>query len=536
MFLKIKSMDFCFIAVLLSTLLPSAFSIKGTVSKEEKNPEFWRKNAERTLLETLLLHKNENVAKNVILFLGDGMGLPTVTSMRIYKGQKKNQSGETELLSFDRFPHVSLSKTYGVDRQLSDSANTATAYLCGVKGNYGTAGVDGNVLYENCESALNKSNHVYSIMQWAQQAGKWTGFVTSTRVTHATPSGLYAHTASRDWESSAPDSRCIDIAQQLIHDEPGKNARVILGGGRKHFIPTGQFDVDGEQGQRTDSRDLLKEWEEDKKAANAAYKLIYDAQELREIQPEQIDYLMGLFHTDHLPYITERPHLNKEYPTLTEMTEKAIKLLSRNSKGYFLLVEGGKIDLAHHKNWAMKALEEGVEFDQAIQKAIDIVDEEDTLIVVTADHSHVFSVGGDYPLRGTEIIGIGGVSDIDNLTFTTLGYLNGPGYKKNARDRNLTNDEAMNPEFQQDALVPHDLETHGSEDVPVYARGPMAHLFHGVHEQSYIPHAMAYASCIGSNKEHCNHAWSIYATQSSLTALKLTATAIWTYFVGCKML
>ncbi|GFS55412.1 alkaline phosphatase, tissue-nonspecific isozyme [Nephila pilipes] len=129
---------------------------------------FWEKSGQKNLYASLRLQKNEKIAKNLILFLGDGMGMTTVTSTRIYKGQKKSRNGEDELLTFDEFPYVSLSKTYGIDRQTSDSANTATAYLCGVKANYGTIGVDGRVQFENCESSIDPSTHVNSILQWAQ--------------------------------------------------------------------------------------------------------------------------------------------------------------------------------------------------------------------------------------------------------------------------------------------------------------------------------------------------------------------------------
>ncbi|XP_035211636.1 alkaline phosphatase, tissue-nonspecific isozyme-like [Stegodyphus dumicola] len=470
------------------------------------------------------------------MFLGDGMGITTITAMRIYKGQKHNRTGEDELLVFDEFPFVSLSKTYGVDRQTSDSANTATAYLCGVKANYGTIGVDGRVQYQNCSSSLDKTSHVSSILQWAQEEGKWTGVVTTTRVTHATPAGTYAHTASRDWESATPDPQCKDIADQLVNELPGKDIRVILGGGIRHFIPFTEKDADGMNGFRTDSRNLINEWKDDKTTRNAKWKTAFDKKNLRDLKAEEVDYFLGLFHSDHLPYVADRPALNKEYPSLAEMTEAAIKVLSRSPNGFFLLVEGGSIDLAHHMNFALKALEEGYEFDKAIQTALRLTNQEDTLIVVTADHSHTFTVGGDYPMRGNNILGIGGVSDVDNKTFTTLGYHNGPGYKPDARSRNLTEEEAIKKDFQQDSAFPMQYETHGAEDVAVYAKGPMAHLFHGVHEQSYIPYVMGYASCIGPNQDLCSSAWSYLITDQWTAFLRFATVGLTTYVFNLQSL
>lgn len=524
---------FSLILIVLVELIISINGQKFPIPEEEKRSMFWEKSGQKNLYASLRLQKNENIAKNLILFLGDGMGMTTVTSTRIYKGQKRNKNGEEELLSFDEFPHVSLSKTYGVDRQTSDSANTATAYLCGVKANYGTLGVDGRVQFENCESSIDPSTHVNSILQWAQEKGKWTGLVTTTRVTHATPAGTYAHSASRNWESSTPNPACTDIAYQLIHHSPGKNMHVIMGGGRRHFFPDNQKDRDGEPGARNDSRNLLDDWNFLMKSNKYRSSLIFDYSELKKLKVDEVDYVLGLFHSDHLPYVTERPSLNKSYPTLTDMTETAIKILSKSPEGFVLLVEGGKIDVAHHNNWAMKALEEGVEFDHTIATAQVMTNEKDTLMVVTADHSHTFTVGGDYPLRGNSILGLGGVSDVDNKTFTSLGYQNGPGYRRYSRDRNLTEEETTKSEFRQDVTLPMLYETHGAEDVPVYAKGPWAHLFHGVHDQSYIPYAMGYAACIGPNQEACNGAISTLASQG--TALKFIIIALSTYLRGRTM-
>lgn len=114
---------------------------------------------------------------------------------------------------------------------MPDSACTATAYLGGVKNNYGTLGVTASVARKDCIASLDSSNHVDTILSWAQEAGKATGLVTTTRITHASPAGNYAHSAERDWESDADMSRsgsteCDDIAKQLVNNEPGKNCKV----------------------------------------------------------------------------------------------------------------------------------------------------------------------------------------------------------------------------------------------------------------------------------------------------------------------
>jgi alkaline phosphatase len=188
------------------------------------------------------------------------------------------------------------------------------------------------------------------------------------------------------------------------------------------------------------------------------------------------------------------------------MTEKAIKILGREKKGFFLLVEGGKIDHGHHENLAKAALHEVKEFHDAIEKAQTLTSDDDTLIVVTADHSHTFTMGG-YPARGNPILAFIDSASLadspptDKMPVLTLSYANGvTGFLGRA---NLTGQDPTSNKFRQPSLVPMAIETHGGEDVAIYARGPMSHLFHGVQEQSYIPHVMAYASCVGQNKAHC---------------------------------
>ncbi|XP_070289980.1 alkaline phosphatase, tissue-nonspecific isozyme [Salvelinus sp. IW2-2015] len=329
-----------------------------TVKVEEENPEFWRAQGAKALQAALNRKLNTNVAKNIMLFLGDGMGITTITAARILKGQMHNQSGEETVMTMDTFPHAGLLKTYSVDFQIPDSSSTATAYLCGVKTNLNTVGV--NAAARNGICKTQKGNEVTSILKWAKDAGKSVGIVTTTRVQHATPATTYAHSASRKWYSdadmpaSAKKEGCTDIASQLLV------ARYVW--------------------NRTD----------------------FDA-----VDPDTTDYLMALFEPGDLRFDVERdPTMD---PSITETTEKAIRILSKNPKGFFLLVEG----------------------EQRVNQAV------------------------------------------------------------------------KSKDYVQLSAVPLDTETHGGEDVAVLARGPMAHLFHGVQEQSYLAHAMAYAGCVGRDLRHC---------------------------------
>ncbi|XP_017461205.1 PREDICTED: membrane-bound alkaline phosphatase-like, partial [Rhagoletis zephyria] len=147
----------------------------------EQSTEYWVNKAQNILAEKLkqTLRRNTNRAKNIILFLGDGMSVQTTTATRAFLGDSSEQ------VYFDRFPYTGLSKTYAVDKRVPDSASTATAYLSGVKGNYGTIGVNAQVPKYDCDLAADPNTHTESIAKWAQDAGKWTGLVTTARVTHA---------------------------------------------------------------------------------------------------------------------------------------------------------------------------------------------------------------------------------------------------------------------------------------------------------------------------------------------------------------
>jgi alkaline phosphatase len=189
------------------------------------------------------------------------------------------------------------------------------------------------------------------------------------------------------------------------------------------------------------------------------------------------------------------------------MTAKAIAILKRNPKGFFLLVEGGRIDHAHHAGNAVRALEDTSAMDDAVKAALAATNSSDTLIVVTADHSHVLTMSG-YPSRNNPILGLADDGPgkpalaADGKPYTTLGYANGPGADAEGKPRaNLSNVDTAAPDFKQQSLVPMRWETHGGEDVPIYASGPWAHLFQGVVDQQYIFHVMNHAGRIKQRAE-----------------------------------
>ncbi|XP_067647681.1 membrane-bound alkaline phosphatase-like [Eurosta solidaginis] len=454
----------------------------------QKGKEFIRKQANGSF--------NKRIAKNIILFLGDGMGLTTFTAARNLLG------GEESQLSFEKFPYTGFSKTYSVDAMVPDSACTSTAYLCGVKGNRGTIGVNGQVDRFNCEDMRNTSNHVHSIAKWALNAGKSAGLVTTTRVTHASPAGVYAHVAERHWENDVMlaadcgvDSQLPDIALQLIRGNVGKQLKVILGGGKREFVDWRFY----KKGRREDRRDLIQEFLQQ----SMLNTYVETREQLMNLNLNAYERLLGLFHKSHLEY---NMLASESQPTLKEMTVRAIEMLQKhNNKGFFLFVEGGRIDTAHHQNMAEHALDETVEFHKAVEAARNLTSDEDTLIVVTADHSHTFTIAG-YQDRGTNIFDVAPAMATDGQPYLALSYANGPGFEHyyNIKKHKRHDTESVHALYDTyPATVPLESATHSGEDVAVFASGPWAHLFTGVYEQNTIPHLMAYAACVGDGLKAC---------------------------------
>ena len=432
-------------------------------------------------------------AKNVILFIGDGMGVSTVTATRIFDGQSKGMAGEDNVLSFERFPNLALVKTYNTNQQVPDSAGTATAMLTGIKTRAGVLNVGPQVLRSSCDTALDHA--LTTIVDLAKRRGLSAGVVTTTRLTHATPAAMYARSPERDWEGNdlMPDAAryqgCTDIAEQLVSYSIGGGLDVMLGGGSKYFRGSSLGGA-----RREPDRDLVQEWVD----AAPGRRYVETATELEGVQPG--GQVLGIFARSHLAYVADRKATSSQ-PMLSDMTRLAIELLAADEDGYFLMVESGRIDHGHHDGQAGYALLEAQEFARAVATAMELIDPEETLVMVTADHSHVFTMGG-YPTRGNPILGLVRGNDRsgepnpepaladDGQPYTTLGYANGPGaVQELPRPAPETGIHAM-----QQALVPlrwenldgsFDFsETHAGEDVPLYATGPGSEGVRGVMEQN----------------------------------------------------
>ncbi len=451
-------------------------------------------------------------AKNVIIFIGDGMGISTLAAGRIYEAQKKAKAaggsypgfegGEENLLSFEKLPARALVKTYNTNAQVADSAGTAAAITTGTKTRIGVLGIRPGQGPDTCKTP---AEFPKTMGELAHEKGMGLGIVTTTRITHATPAAMYSHSPSRDWE--APDrnysaeerkSGCVDIAAQLTGFKGG--ADVVLGGGLSRFRPTSAG------GTRDDGRDLIAEWQK----AWPQGRFVDTAAPFRALNPNAAEPVFGLFNADHLDFAVDADRTKE--PSLAEMAVFAVKKLEagakRSGKGYVLMVEGGRIDHGHHISNAYRALDETAELSAAVEEVLKTIDLKDTLVLVTADHSHVFTMAG-YPPRGNPILGFnrpieggegssatdanGNVIDQLGRPMTTLGYMNGPLEVRTPRG-NLNSQKApTDPNFLQPKAFITASESHGGEDVALFGGGPGSALVSGTLEQNSIFHIMARA-------------------------------------------
>lgn len=480
----------------LALAAASAATAAGAQTLVQQASDSYFVAAQQDLARKIAQQPNVGRAKNVILFVGDGMSIPTLTAARIYEGQSRGVDGESNLLSFERLmPYSALSRTYTHDAQVADSAPTATALVSGVKSLNGTIGVTQGTQLENCASQ--KGHEVTTLFELAEKAGLSTGVVTTARITHATPAATYAKVAGRDWENDtnlseeAKANGCKDIASQLIDWPAGDGFEVIFGGGRSNFMTAEQTDPEDatKKGARKDGKDLIAEWQ--RRHNDGVY--VWNQAGFDSIDPAKTHRAFGLFNRSHMQYEADRAKDAGGEPSLAQMTGKAIDMLAQNGDGYVLMVEAGRIDHGHHAGNAARALADTVALSQAVEAAMAKVNPEETLVIVTADHSHVFSIAG-YPKRNNPILGFAGKGD-DGKPYTTLGYMNGPGAKKDELRADLTNVDTTDVDFLQQALVPlGESETHAGDDVAIFAQGPWAHLVRGSVEQNLVYHIMEHAT------------------------------------------
>lgn len=411
-------------------------------------------------------------AKNVIFFLGDGMGAASVTAARILG------HGERGKLAMESLPRTALVKTFSRDAQTTDSAPSMSAYMTGVKMNNEVIAMTPETVADMTNCKAGNGLPVPTLLELAKAAGKAAGAVTTTEVTHATPAATYAHICHRDL--------AFDIAVQAVPGGVGYNPalrdglNVLMGGGLNLFTPA---DPTTNPRGRADGRDLVGE------LRAGGYVVATDRAAFDAI-PANTKKFVGLFSaSSHLAYELDRDPAKQ--PSLAEMTDKAIALLKGASggKGYFLMVEGGRIDHGLHAANAKRALTDALAFDAAIKLALEKVDLANTLIVVTADHDHVMVING-YPKLGNPILDIvrdvNGMEakDADGNTYTTLAFGNGPN-RPDVRSA-VTSAQVTANAYLQESAVRLGSETHGGADVMLMAGGAGAQSFRGTMDNTAV--------------------------------------------------
>lgn len=431
---------------------------------------------------------NNTTARNIIVFVGNGMGISTLTASRIYAGQQleNNQGGEEHSFSFESFPYSALLKTYSSTHQVGDSASTMSAMMTGVKSFQGGLAISPKGTRGRCDAI--ETHTLTSILDLAKSAGMRTGLVTTAKVTDATLAATYAKTSEAQWQNRT-DKPCAtvvaDIATQLLNYDNQGGIDVVLGGGRGDFLPQTT-----DNGQRTDNKNLIQEWQV--KYPKGTY-----ISNRTQLLADNLNLpLLGLFDYNNLSYNAERPATQ---PSLTQMVDVTLDKLAANDQGYLLVVESGRIGHAHQQSNAARALDETAAFDEAIKKVLSKINLQNTLVIVTGNRSYPLTIAG-YPKRGNDILGL--VTDnndnvkraADKKPYTTLGYNLSPStlgtFDEAGARKDLSDADTGDTNFKQQSLIPVDGDLASGEDIVLYATGPGAQWFRGVQEQNIVFHVI----------------------------------------------
>lgn len=277
--------------------------------------------------------------KNVIVLIGDGMGLGQIEIAR------HMEYGKDGTLFLESLPNVALVRTYPADKQVTDSAAAGTALATAVKTNNKSIGVNA------------KGEEVDSVLDDFQKMGKKVGVISTNTVTDATPAAFTASVSDR--YKGQPEA-----ARQMLKNEYD----VLLGGGWKYFAP-----------KKQDGVDLLSKFEQ------KGYTLVKDKEQLAAVK--NADKLLGLFNRSYMNYKQDRDDLNSKEPSLELMTKMAIDVLQKDKDGFFLMVEGARIDHAAHAADIPGVWKEMMEFDRTVKQTWEWASErKDTLVLVLADH------------------------------------------------------------------------------------------------------------------------------------------------------
>lgn len=459
--------------------------------------------------------KAKKTAKNVILFVGDGMSLQAREIARILsKGITEGKYND--LLNMEKLDNMAIITTSGYDSIVTDSANSASAYATGHKSVVNAMGV-----YENCTKDPLDDPKVENIIELAKRTrGMATGIVSTANITDATPAAMLTHTRRRSEQNY--------IATDMLNDKHRPD--VIMGGGSRHFLP-----MSTPGSKRKDNVDVIKSFED------LGYTFSGTKTEL-ENTPKSEDKILGLYQLDNMNVyidreVTKNPSVLKSFndqPGLVEMTEKAIDTLSKNPNGFFLMVEGACIDKQLHLLDWQRAAYDNIEMDKAIGAAEKFAAKNnDTLIVVVADHAHGASITGTYHeldgKTGREGVrcyqdakwptfqdadGDGYPDNPDPSITLAVQFANHPDYNENYRFKDVPTVPSImgkdgkaiaNPQIKGELLrgnIPtsDDQEVHSADDIILNAGGPGSEYFKGVMDNTEVFFGMVRALGLDGNK------------------------------------
>jgi alkaline phosphatase len=453
-------------------------------------------------------------AKNVILFIGDGMSLPAREMARILsKGIEEGKYHDT--LEMEKMPNLAVVTTSGYDSLVTDSANSASAYATGQKGVVNAMGV-----YENSTKDPLDDPKVENIVELAKRTRNMaTGLVSTANITDATPAAMIAHTRRR--------AELNFIAKSML--DPVHRPEVILGGGAMNFLP---MSIPGSK--RKDNDNLISDFKK------LGYSFSGSKNELLKTSSAS-DKLLGLYNMNNMDVYLDREVLKDpktlgkftDQPTLMDMTQKAISTLSKNKNGFFLMVEGACIDKQLHTMDWQRATYDTIEFDKAIGLGRAFAARNhDTLLIVVADHSHGASITGTYSEKngktGREAVGTyaaagwptfedrdgDGFPDNPDADVTlAIQYANHPDANLNYTLKPRPISPAImdgkiaiaNPKLTGE-FAPGNIpanensEVHSADDVLLNAEGPGSDYFHGVMDNTEVFFGMARALGLDGTK------------------------------------
>jgi alkaline phosphatase len=456
-------------------------------------------------------------AKNVILFVADGMTVPMLTAARLVS--RGNTEGKfNAYLTVDQMEEIGLISTSGIDSIITDSANSASSYNTGHKSAVNALGI----YPDTSPDSLDDPRQETFAEMVKRLRGMAVGIVTTADWTDATPAAVFAHTRRRGDQAF--------IAAQSIDE--GVEPDVILGGGAQWMLPQSTAGS-----RRQDDRDLFTEYEE------LGYTIVTSASEMTAALSEETpERLLGMFHPSNMNVWLDRNVYTDnlgdftDQPGLVEMTVAALDVLNLNPNGFYLMVESASVDKQMHPLDMERTLADLIEFDNALAAAIEWAanNAPDTLIVVTADHGHGFEVYGTVDVDAFNAaeddagkraaIGIyqnakfptyvdedgDFFPDSWDVSRTLAGTVNNhPDYTENfqvsptPRVPAIRNDSGVyvnNPDDDPNGIpmsgnLPVESSTgvHTLQDVPVFASGPGAEYFGGVMDNTEVFFGMAAA-------------------------------------------